>query len=563
MYIQRNHLLTAVLLSFVLLHGCGKEGPSPVDPSSNTGNLKVVVITSGEDQDSDGYTIFIDGGQSSRTSNSNDNLNFPNLEEGPHNVELVGYSSNCEVKAENPRKVQIITQQTTLTTFEIICEILPPAEIQVASGNDQKGLVGKPLSEVLVVRAIKQNNKPAIGIPVTWNIITGNGRIEKLDATTDIDGFARAIWTLGTAEGLNKTEARIENLEPVSFTATGFKTALSLNCLPDVLDVPQNASSTLVCSLNSIIELNGLVSLKTSPTGGDISAYVQPQEAEVPVSDTLTFLVGASVSESAPLGTQTVHITAKNGEQEATVDLPLEVVSSRPTVNVIYLVPTDRTNRSDYSNAMELASRHLQIWFYQNFKSGITFNLANPVVQVIPTSHDAEWYTTNNLDMDESLWFWYNVVYDGFSLTGGQFNDKDHIWIFYIEAEPACGQVGGAGTSGVAVLPANDPRGLVGEQMIPYCPDETLDNRPPCGWVGGLGHELGHALGLPHPPDCNQGGANCDYDALMWGGFRNYPETYLRNDEKQYLNTSPFFSSLSVPAKNFSCNSFGALGSTN
>ena len=29
-------------------------------------------------------------------------------------------------------------------------------------------------------------------------------------------------------------------------------------------------------------------------------------------------------------------------------------------------------------------------------------------------------------------------------------------------------------------------------------------------WIGGLAHELGHALGLLHPPGCEEGLASCD-----------------------------------------------------
>ena len=71
----------------------------------------------------------------------------------------------------------------------------------------------------------------------------------------------------------------------------------------------------------------------------------------------------------------------------------------------------------------------------------------------------------------------------------------------------------------------------------------------PCGhggqphgrWVGGLGHELGHASGLPHPPGCDSGRPTCDSEALMWTGYASWPDTYLRDDERTKLRESPFF----------------------
>lgn len=400
-----------------------------------------------------------------------------------------------------------------------------PAELQVISGDEQKALIGTSLGELLVVKVVDQNEEPVPDISVRWSVTTGDGSVAPRETTTDISGLVRAEWTLGPEEGTNRIRAEAENLEPVVFIAAGFERALSINCQPDVLDLPHNASGTFVCDLTKKFEINGMVSLETSSVTGNINSKLQPAQIEVTSMDTATFLVGVSEEGATSLGIHRIDITASFQEHITAGNLQINVTSPRPTVNVVYLVPTDRTNRSDYSNGMELATRHLQLWVHREMSNGMTFNMANPVAQVIHTSHSAEWYSTNPLDLDKGLWFWYNVVNDGFSLTGGNFNDQEHIWIFFIEAEPACGQLGGAGTASVAVLPANDPRGLVGEQMIPYCPDEPLDNRPPCGWVGGFGHELGHAFGLPHPPGCDQGSSSCDAPALMWGGFRDYPDT--------------------------------------
>ena len=83
--------------------------------------------------------------------------------------------------------------------------------------------------------------------------------------------------------------------------------------------------------------------------------------------------------------------------------------------------------------------------------------------------------------------------------------------------------------------------GLIGERYFDDCGGEWF--YPPNRYIGGLGHELGHAFGLPHPPGCDAGLPTCDYNALMWCGFwGGYPSTtYLRSDEKQFLLTSPFF----------------------
>lgn len=214
-----------------------------------------------------------------------------------------------------------------------------------------------------------------------------------------------------------------------------------------------------------------------------------------------------------------------------------------PTVRVLYLVPQDREVRSEYLAAIEHAVKHLQIWYRNELGTGktVTLDTLVPVVEVFPTPHIASFYATNPLG-DFRNRFFNNVLHDGFELTGGHFNDPNNIWIFYIDADYACEQIGGAGGDGVAVLPANDLRGLTGQQNRPVCTTDPVDTAGISRWIGGLGHELGHAVGLPHPPACDAGHPSCPANALMWLGFRSYPETFLLPEDKATLDQSPFFS---------------------
>ena len=216
-----------------------------------------------------------------------------------------------------------------------------------------------------------------------------------------------------------------------------------------------------------------------------------------------------------------------------------------PKVNIVYLVPSDRVVQQKYVSALDGAVKSLQAWYGRQIPQHRTFRTASPVVHVVPLPHAAAWYADNPRPALFTQ-FWDNVLADAFPLTGGGFNDPQNVWAYYIDADSACGQCGGCGTSGVLVIAANDLRGLVGEPWRPACPGD-FDPGGPDRFIGGLGHELGHAFGLPHPPGCDQGSVQCDHDALMWNGFRAYPYTYLRADEIATLVNSPFF--LLPPAK--------------
>jgi len=170
---------------------------------------------------------------------------------------------------------------------------------------------------------------------------------------------------------------------------------------------------------------------------------------------------------------------------------------------------------------------------------GETFKTPLPTVEVVVTPHDSAYYNANN--QAGQFEFFFRAVTDGFDATGGGFNDPDAVWIYYIDADPACGQ-GTGGTSGVALLPANDLRGLVGEPNVPPCIGDPPDTGGVCRWIGGLGHELGHAFGLPHPPGCDQGTCSAEaFFSLMFFGYTVYPDTYFLDEDKVRLEASPFF----------------------
>ncbi|HSK70319.1 MAG TPA: BACON domain-containing carbohydrate-binding protein, partial [Pyrinomonadaceae bacterium] len=218
-------------------------------------------------------------------------------------------------------------------------------------------------------------------------------------------------------------------------------------------------------------------------------------------------------------------------------------------MRVVYLAPSDKAIRNDYKAAVAEAINHLQGFYKQELDNNYAFSLNSTVVEAYQTTHTASWYSTNQSrpNASQSSWFWENALADGFQLTGGGFNDPNNRWIFYIDADSACGQVIG-GTSGVALLAANDFRGLIGEQNIPSCSNQSPDTGGKYRWIGGLGHELGHSFNLPHPPGCGGSGPNYGCaggafaaNSLMWVGYAFYPNTYFLPEDKTALLNTGFF----------------------
>lgn len=250
---------------------------------------------------------------------------------------------------------------------------------------------------------------------------------------------------------------------------------------------------------------------------------------------------------------------ANASEEDASVeeDVPEADVPAPPqgpVVRVVYVVPSDKEENTTYVEKLGRAILHVQRFIYSELGDGRTFALSSPIVEVRRSARASSYYaSTLGADAGAASW-WYNAVNDGFALTGGYFNDPNNIWLYYVDADTACGQIGGAAAAGVAAFPANDLRGVAGEAIVPTCPNDPPYAPPQCRWVGGMAHELGHALGLAHPPGCDAGDSSCDAQALMWLGYSIYPSTYLRADERPVLRMSPFITERAPHESPFDCN---------
>ena len=195
-------------------------------------------------------------------------------------------------------------------------------------------------------------------------------------------------------------------------------------------------------------------------------------------------------------------------------------------IHFVYMSPSDVAYSAKLEAGVENAARTLQAWFPDEL-GGKTFALNNDVVEWYQTPHNTSWYQTNpDSDAFYAGRFWESATADAFALTGGHFYDPDDIWVLYLDAMPLPGQYIG-GTSSVALMAAHDLAGLNGNS-----------SEPVSRWIGGTGHEMGHAVGLPHPPD-SPGGP--DDWSLMYYGYITFPDTYLRSADRSTLLKSGYF----------------------
>lgn len=100
--------------------GCTEDGIGTGPTMPSIGTLVIEVSTSGQDVDSDGYLVLVDG-SSSRSIEVNGSVTLSDLSTGDHVVALTGVAENCTVGGVNPRTLTLASGEMAQSAFEVNC----------------------------------------------------------------------------------------------------------------------------------------------------------------------------------------------------------------------------------------------------------------------------------------------------------------------------------------------------------------------------------------------------------------------------------------------------------
>ncbi len=99
-----------------------------------------------------------------------------------------------------------------------------PTTLEPISGDGQQGLPSKALSDPFIVEVKDESGLVFQGVPVTFAVAAGDGTLANRTTTTDSNGRAKDILTLGAKPGTNTVRVSVKTIsEPVTFNTEGIR----------------------------------------------------------------------------------------------------------------------------------------------------------------------------------------------------------------------------------------------------------------------------------------------------------------------------------------------------
>ncbi len=199
-----------------------------------------------------------------------------------------------------------------------------PKKLEIISGVDQAGLPGDVLEKAFVVEVRDQTDNPLPGVEVTFTVTAGDGTLSEISVTTDSNGRAESILTLGPNPGTNTVTVSVTgSQETRTFNAEGIRIPKTLEIVSgkDQEGLPGEAlEKAFVVEVRDQTDkpLPGVeVTFTVTAGGGTVQPEIATTDENGRAESTLTL-------GSTP-GTNTVRVSVE-GNTQAVATLTIETV---------------------------------------------------------------------------------------------------------------------------------------------------------------------------------------------------------------------------------------------
>ena len=243
--------------------------------------------------------------------------------------------------------------------IEVAFDFRQPKRLVKISGAGQQGVVNAALPLPFVVEVRDEQNRAFAGVPVTFSVATGGGKLSVTTVPTDAAGRASAHLTLGRAAGTATVRvAAAEISQPVVFTATG----VLLSAPVTISDAALHATiaSALGKAPNSNLTVSDMLKLTTLTAN---SANIRELTGLEHASNLTTLSLNSNnLSDIAPLAGLSKLTTLSLNNNRISDVAPLEALVELQTLSVENNNLVDVTPLSGLTQLETLALDNNRLW---------------------------------------------------------------------------------------------------------------------------------------------------------------------------------------------------------
>ncbi len=137
------------------------------------------------------------------------------------NPQIASVSGEGLVRGLRPGQARVKAEFGSSNAWGGVSVEAVPSELLPAGEQTVHGTAGESIQDGLAVRVLDHRGEPVSGVDVTFEVISGGGRVHPAVVKTSISGAAITTLTLGPKVGLNRVVASAMDLEPITLTAIG------------------------------------------------------------------------------------------------------------------------------------------------------------------------------------------------------------------------------------------------------------------------------------------------------------------------------------------------------